>query len=107
MAGETEPNSGAVKWSENSDIGYCAQDHAADFVDDKPLFDWMEQWRQPSDDDQVIRGTLGRLLFSQDNIDKKVSVLSGGEKAHSNLYLNSQTISPLLNQVLFPLPYTF
>ena len=43
MAGETEPNSGAVKWSENSDIGYCAQDHAADFVDDKPLFDWMEQ----------------------------------------------------------------
>ena len=80
MAGETEPNSGAVKWSENSDIGYCAQDHAADFVDDKPLFDWMEQWRQPSDDDQVIRGTLGRLLFSQDDIDKKVSVLSGGEK---------------------------
>lgn len=80
MAGETEPDSGAVKWSENSDIGYCAQDHAADFVDDKPLFDWMEQWRQPSDDDQVIRGTLGRLLFSQDDIDKKVSVLSGGEK---------------------------
>ena len=40
----------------------------------------MEQWRQPSDDDQAIRGTLGRLLFSQDDIDKKVSVLSGGEK---------------------------
>jgi ATPase subunit of ABC transporter with duplicated ATPase domains len=32
----------------------------------KLLFDWMEQWRQPSDDDQVIRGTLGRLLFTQD-----------------------------------------
>lgn len=40
----------------------------------------MEQWRQPSDDDQVIRGTLGRLLFTQDDIGKKVSVLSGGEK---------------------------
>ena len=40
----------------------------------------MEQCRQPSDDDQAIRGTLGRLLFSQDDIDKKVSVLSGGEK---------------------------
>ncbi|HIG65859.1 MAG TPA: ABC-F family ATPase [Methyloprofundus sp.] len=80
MAGETELDSGTVKWSDNSDIGYCAQDHAADFVQDKQLFDWMEQWRQPSDDDQAIRGTLGRLLFSQDDIDKKVSVLSGGEK---------------------------
>ncbi|OQK17630.1 ABC transporter ATP-binding protein [Methyloprofundus sedimenti] len=80
LAGETEPTAGKVKWSENSDIGYCAQDHAADFAQDKQLFDWMEQWRQPSDDDQVIRGTLGRLLFTQDDISKKVSVLSGGEK---------------------------
>jgi ATPase subunit of ABC transporter with duplicated ATPase domains len=40
----------------------------------------MGQWRQPQDDDQVIRGTLGRLLFSQNDIDKKVNVLSGGEK---------------------------
>jgi ATPase components of ABC transporters with duplicated ATPase domains len=40
----------------------------------------MNQWRQPQDDDQVIRGTLGRLLFSQNDIDKKVNVLSGGEK---------------------------
>lgn len=80
MAGETEPTAGTVKWSENADIGYCAQDHAVDFAEDKQLFDWMEQWRQPSDDDQAIRGTLGRLLFSQDDIDKKVGVLSGGEK---------------------------
>ena len=80
MMGATEPTAGTVKWSENSDIGYCAQDHAADFKLDKQLFDWMEQWRKPSDDDQVIRGTLGRLLFSQDDIAKKVSVLSGGEK---------------------------
>ena len=80
MTGETEPTAGTVKWSENADIGYCAQDHAADFAQDKQLFDWMEQWRKPSDDDQLIRGTLGRLLFSQDDISKKVSVLSGGEK---------------------------
>ncbi|TXL14894.1 ABC-F family ATPase [Methylococcaceae bacterium HT4] len=80
FAGEVEPTAGTVKWSENSDIGYCAQDHAADFKQDKQLFDWMEQWRKPSDDDQVVRGTLGRLLFSQDDISKKVSVLSGGEK---------------------------
>ena len=80
LAGDIQPTAGTVKWSENSEIGYCAQDHAAEFQDDKLLFDWMEQWRQPSDDDQVIRSTLGRLLFSQDDIGKRVSVLSGGEK---------------------------
>ncbi|MEE9338769.1 MAG: ABC-F family ATPase [Methylococcaceae bacterium] len=80
LIGDEEPTAGKVKWSENSDISYCAQDHAADFKENMGLFAWMEQWRKPSDDDQVIRGTLGRLLFSQDDIEKKVSVLSGGEK---------------------------
>ncbi len=80
LMGEVKPSAGSVKWSENSDISYCAQDHAAEFVEDQQLFEWMHQWRKPSDDDQIVRSTLGRLLFSQDEIDKKVSVLSGGEK---------------------------
>jgi len=80
LAGELEPSAGNVKWSENAELGYYAQDHAADFEDDKPLFDWMSQWGQKSDDEQVIRGTLGRLLFSQDEINKSVSVISGGEQ---------------------------
>jgi len=80
LMGEVEPSEGVIKWSENSELSYCAQDHATDFADDLQLFDWMEQWGKPSDDDQMIRGTLGRLLFSQDDIDKRVSVLSGGEK---------------------------
>ena len=44
------------------------------------LFEWMSQWRQSGDDDQVVRGTLGRLLFGADDIKKPVSVLSGGEQ---------------------------
>ncbi len=80
LVGEEQPEAGNVKWSENSEIGYYAQDHAADFEQSKKLFDWMEQWGKPSDDDQVIRGTLGRLLFSQDDISKNVQVLSGGEQ---------------------------
>ena len=40
----------------------------------------MDQWKQPGDDEQVIRGTLGRLLFSQDEIKKPVKVISGGEQ---------------------------
>jgi ATPase subunit of ABC transporter with duplicated ATPase domains len=40
----------------------------------------MSQWTQAGDDDQSLRGTLGRLLFSADDIKKNVKVLSGGEK---------------------------
>ena len=80
LIGELEPTEGKIKWSENADIGYCAQDHAADFEENKPLLEWMGQWGKVSDDEQVIRGTLGRLLFSQDDIDKTVKVISGGEQ---------------------------
>ncbi len=80
LAGDLTPDSGTVKWSENVSIGHFAQDHAADFAADMPLFDWMSQWQQPGDDEQVIRGTLGRLLFSQDEIKKSVKVISGGEQ---------------------------
>ena len=80
LVGDTTPDSGTVKWSENSTVGYFAQDHADDFKDDMTLFDWMTQWRQPGDDDQAVRGTLGRLLFSQDEIKKSVKVVSGGEQ---------------------------
>jgi ATPase subunit of ABC transporter with duplicated ATPase domains len=80
LVGDLEPSAGTVKWSENAEIGYYAQDHAADFEEDKPLRDWMGQWGKESDDEQVIRGTLGRLLFSQDDINKSVNVISGGEQ---------------------------
>ena len=80
LAGDLESDAGTVKWSENTDLGYFAQDHAADFANDMPLFDWMTLWRKPGDDEQVIRGTLGRLLFSQDEIKKSVKVISGGEQ---------------------------
>jgi ATPase subunit of ABC transporter with duplicated ATPase domains len=44
------------------------------------LFDWMSLWRKPNHDDQIVRATLGRLLFSADDFNKKVKVCSGGEK---------------------------
>lgn len=80
LVGDLEPNAGTVKWSENSNIGYYAQDHAADFEEDKTLYDWMDEWGKESDDEQVIRGTLGRLLFSANDIDKSVKIISGGEQ---------------------------
>uniref|UniRef100_Q0HTB7 Probable ATP-binding protein YbiT n=1 Tax=Shewanella sp. (strain MR-7) TaxID=60481 RepID=Q0HTB7_SHESR len=71
---------GVIQWSENSNIGYYAQDHESDFENDMTLFEWMSQWRKPEDDDQAVRGILGRMLFSADDIKKSVKVLSGGEK---------------------------
>lgn len=80
LAGDLKPNHGAVKWAEKANLGYFAQDHAADFEEDLNLFDWMKQFAQPGDDDQVIRSMLGRLLFSGEDFKKSVKVLSGGEK---------------------------
>lgn len=80
LVGDMAPKSGDVKWSENVSTGYYAQDHDHLFKSDMTLYDWMAQWGGLEDDEQVIRGTLGRLLFSGHMIDKKVNVLSGGEK---------------------------
>ncbi|WP_340615567.1 ABC-F family ATPase [Xenorhabdus entomophaga] len=80
LIGEEAPNSGTIKWSENSAIGYYAQDHASDFNCDLTVFEWMSQWKREGDDEQAVRSILGRLLFGQDDIKKKVGVLSGGEQ---------------------------
>ncbi|MGC9493853.1 ABC-F family ATPase [Vibrio genomosp. F10] len=80
LAGALEARTGEYKWSENSNIGYYAQDHAHDFENDMNLFDWMSQWRQEGEDEQVVRGFLGRMLFGQDDIKKSVKVISGGEQ---------------------------
>ncbi|HEY0633964.1 MAG TPA: ABC-F family ATPase, partial [Gammaproteobacteria bacterium] len=80
IAGDLQPDSGEVKWAENAELGYFAQDHADDFATDMTLFEWMSHWGKSSDDEQVIRGTLGRLLFSSDETGKSVKVISGGEQ---------------------------
>ncbi len=77
--GGLKPDYGAVKWAEKARPGYCAQDHAADFAADTTLFDWVGQWRREGDDDQIVRATLGRLLFTGDDAKKSVKVISGGE----------------------------
>ena len=80
LLNEVEPQSGVVKWSENVEIGYYAQDHADDFEVDMTVYDWMYQWRKDDEDEQFVRGVLGQMLFSKNDIKKPVKVLSGGEK---------------------------
>ena len=73
-------DTGSSVWSENAIIGYFAQNHGEEFKSDTSLIDWMAKWSHHEDDMETIRGTLGRLLFSQDDINKPLSVLSGGEQ---------------------------
>jgi len=80
IVGELTSDTGLVKWAENAQVGYFAQDHAADFARDMTVFEWMAQWVSKQDDDLIVRATLGRLLFTGDDSNKKVSVLSGGEQ---------------------------
>jgi ATPase subunit of ABC transporter with duplicated ATPase domains len=65
---------------ENAQPGYMPQDPQAEFDDKTDLFSWMSQYTGKADDDQIVRATLGRLLFSGEETKKSVRVLSGGEK---------------------------
>jgi ATPase subunit of ABC transporter with duplicated ATPase domains len=80
LLGKLELEHGSVKWAENANIGYMPQDTYEEFPDDITLMDWIDYYRQDGDDETMVRGTLGRLLFSADDIRKSVKVLSGGEK---------------------------
>ncbi len=83
--GGLTPQGGCVKWAEKARPGVFAQDHAADFADATPLTDWISRYVREGGydgDDAVtlVRGTLGRLLFSGDEAKKPANVISGGEQ---------------------------
>ncbi len=85
LVGELAPTQGSVKWAEKARLGYYAQDHAAEFASDRSLTDWISEHVRAGgydggDVEQLIRGTLGRLLFSGDEVKKPVRVISGGEQ---------------------------
>ena len=85
LVGELQPDRGSVKWAEKAKPGYFAQDHSADFDSDASLTDWISEWVRAGGYDgedliTLVRGTLGRLLFSGDEVKKPVRVISGGEQ---------------------------
>jgi ATPase subunit of ABC transporter with duplicated ATPase domains len=80
LAGELRPAAGRMVWVENAQPGYMPQDPQAEFDDKTDLFSWMSQYTGKADDDQIVRATLGRLLFSGEETKKSVKVLSCGEK---------------------------
>ena len=80
LLNEIDVDTGDVKWSENARTGYFAQDNAAEFANDQTLFDWITQWQPTGAGEELLRATLGRMLFSRDESEKSVKVVSGGEQ---------------------------
>ncbi len=78
--GGLTPLGGRVKWAEKARPGYFAQDHSEDFAKDETLVDWIQGWAREGEDEQIVRSTLGRLLFTGDDGKKSVKVISGGEQ---------------------------
>jgi ATPase subunit of ABC transporter with duplicated ATPase domains len=81
LAGHLDADRGEVKWGHEARPGYFAQDHR-EILDDPEIsaLDWLWAVR-PKETTAFVRGTLGRVLFSGDDVYKKVGMLSGGEAA--------------------------
>ena len=80
LMGEEEPDEGFIKWGSTASVSYFPQDNSAFFNGCKlSILDWIRQYSK-DETETYLRGFLGRMLFSGDDIFKNVDVLSGGEK---------------------------
>lgn len=86
LAGETEADLGTIEFGQTITKEYLPNENEKYFSDDNDLglIDWLRQYSEEKDE-QFIRGFLGRMLFSGDEVYKKSSVLSGGEKVRCML----------------------
>lgn len=80
LMGDEEPDEGFIKWGSTASVSYFPQDNSAFFNNCKlSILDWIRQYSK-DETETYLRGFLGRMLFSGDDIFKSVDVLSGGEK---------------------------
>ncbi len=85
LMGELEPDEGTIKWGISTSQSYFPKDNTAYFEGcEDSLVDWLRQFSAKKDD-VYLRGFLGRMLFSGDDVFKPVNVLSGGEKVRCML----------------------
>ncbi|HTB22454.1 MAG TPA: ATP-binding cassette domain-containing protein [bacterium] len=73
-----QADSGKVSWGKSVFLNYMPQDTKEELVEDLDMVTWLKAWG-PNDEIQTIRGYLGRMLFSGEQQEKSVKVLSGGE----------------------------
>lgn len=81
IMGELEPDSGSVKWGVTTSQSYLPKDSSREFDNELTIIDWLRQFASKEEDDNTfLRGFLGRMLFTGEEVNKQVKVLSGGEK---------------------------
>jgi ATPase subunit of ABC transporter with duplicated ATPase domains len=86
LAGELEPDSGTYKWGVTTTQAYFPKDNSEYFSgSEASLVDWLRQYSPNDQSESFLRGFLGRMLFSGEEVLKKPSVLSGGEKVRCML----------------------
>jgi ATPase subunit of ABC transporter with duplicated ATPase domains len=86
LAGEMEPDSGSFKWGVTTSQSYFPKDNSKYFEGaESTLVDWLRQYSPEDETETFLRGFLGRMLFSGEEVLKKPSVLSGGEKVRCML----------------------
>ncbi|MFT8323441.1 MAG: ATP-binding cassette domain-containing protein [Bacillus sp. (in: firmicutes)] len=86
LMGEMEADSGNFKWGITTSQSYFPADNSEYFnEDDETLVDWLRQYSPNDQTESFLRGFLGRMLFSGEEVLKKPSVLSGGEKVRCML----------------------
>jgi len=85
LMGEVTPDAGSFSWGVTTSRAYFPKDNAKFFDNiDLNLIDWLRQW-SPDQNENFVRGFLGRMLFSGDEAKKKTKVLSGGERVRCML----------------------
>jgi ATPase subunit of ABC transporter with duplicated ATPase domains len=86
LAGEMEPDSGTIKWGITTSQAYFPKDNSSYFENGNlTLVDWLRQYSPVDQSESFLRGFLGRMLFSGEEVMKKANVLSGGEKVRCML----------------------
>jgi ATPase subunit of ABC transporter with duplicated ATPase domains len=83
ITGETIADSGSYEWGSTVTHAYLPQENNQYFDKDLNLMDWLRQYvpdHVKDVDEPFLRGFLGKMLFSGDDVTKKTNVLSGGEK---------------------------
>ncbi len=84
LSGKEKYDKGTIEWGKTIRYGYLPQDNNTYFDTDKNIMEWIGSFYDIKDE-TILRGFLGRMLFSGDDVFKKVNVLSGGEKARCML----------------------
>jgi ATPase subunit of ABC transporter with duplicated ATPase domains len=84
---EKTPKAGEFRWGITTSRAFFPKDNAKFFGGDMNLIAWLRQWARTDAerDEEFVRGFLGRMLFSGEEVGKKSSVLSGGEKVRCML----------------------